>query len=83
MSSVTFKTQGVCSTHIDIETNDGIITSVVFNGGCNGNTKGISALVVGCEITSVIDKLEGIECKGRSTSCPDQFARALRSMIQD
>ena len=83
MSKLTFKTQGVCSTHIDIETSGGVVTSVVFSGGCNGNAKGISALVVGCEVSTVIAKLEGIPCGGRATSCPDQLANALKLMSKD
>ena len=78
MSKLIFKTEGVCSSHIDIETENGVIKSVVFNGGCNGNAKGIAALVVGCKIEDVMSKLEGILCKGKTTSCPDQFAKALK-----
>ncbi len=83
MSNLRFKTQGVCSTHIEIETQDGIVKSILFNGGCNGNAKGVSALAVGCEITSVIERLEGISCNGKLTSCPDQLAKALKSMIKE
>lgn len=82
MERLTFKTQGVCSTHIDIDTQDGIVVNVVFNGGCNGNAKGISAMVRGCKIVDVIDRLEGISCKGKDTSCPDQFAKALKAIIK-
>ena len=70
----------VCSTQIDIELEDDIIRSVRYTGGCNGNTQGISALVVGMKKDDVIDRLAGIDCKGRGTSCPDQLSRALRML---
>ena len=69
---------GVCSRAIDVEVENDIITSVAFTGGCNGNTQGISALVKGMNIDDAISKLEGINCNGRGTSCPDQLSKALR-----
>ena len=59
---MTYKTKGTCSTAIDIEVNDGIIESVQFTGGCNGNLKGICALVKGMRVEDAIEKLEGIRC---------------------
>ena len=76
----TYKTNGVCSRSIHIEVEEGIVKKVRFEGGCNGNTKGISALVEGMEINDVIDRLEGIKCGFRGTSCPDQLAQALKSI---
>ncbi len=76
----TYKTNGVCSRSIDIELDGEIVTSVKFAGGCNGNTKGISALVVGMNINDVINRLEGINCGFRGTSCPDQLAKALKEI---
>lgn len=76
-----YKTQGTCSTFIDIELKDGVIDSVAFTGGCNGNLQGISALVKGMTPEEAISKLKGIQCGFKSTSCPDQLARALESMI--
>ena len=73
----TYKTFGVCSRTIDFEVKDDIVTSVTFNGGCRGNTAGISKLAVGRHIDDIISLLEGIECRG-GTSCPDQFAKALK-----
>ena len=73
----TYKTKGVCSRSIKLEIEEGILKSVVFEGGCNGNTNGISKLVEGMKVDDVIAKLKGIHCGFRSTSCPDQLARAL------
>ena len=73
-----YKTFGTCSVQINFEVEDNIVKSVEFVGGCNGNTKGISKLVVGMNIDDVIAKLEGIKCGVRSTSCPDQLAKALK-----
>lgn len=74
--------QGVCSNSIDIEVEDGIIQSVSFTGGCNGNLQGISSLVKGMKVDDAISRLKGIRCGFKSTSCPDQLARALESMKQ-
>ena len=74
----TYKTNGVCSSTIQIEVENDIVQSVKYVGGCNGNLKGISALVVGMSIDDVIEKLSGIRCGFKSTSCPDQLARALK-----
>ncbi len=74
--------KGVCSSSIDIEVENGIIQSVSFTGGCNGNLQGISNLVRGMKVDDAIDRLKGIHCGFKSTSCPDQLARALESMTQ-
>lgn len=75
-----YKTSGTCSSAIDIELEDGIIKSVNFTGGCNGNLQGISSLVTGMKATDAIAKLKGIRCGMKSTSCPDQLAKALESI---
>ena len=67
---------------INIEVNDGIIDSVQFLGGCNGNTQGVAALVRGMKVEEAIKRLEGISCNGRGTSCPDQLAKALKEALQ-
>ncbi len=72
--------KGVCSNAIDIELNNGVIESVRFYGGCNGNAQGICALVKGMPVQEAIDKLSGIRCGFKSTSCPDQLAIALKQM---
>lgn len=76
-----YQTKGVCATSIDVELNDGIIESVSFTGGCNGNLQGISKLVKGMNAKEAIDKLRGTTCGFKSTSCPDQLANALAAMI--
>lgn len=77
-----YKTQGTCSQQITIDVDESTktINSVSFLGGCNGNLKGISALVQGKNIDEVIGTLKGINCGFRGTSCPDQLARALESI---
>ncbi|MBQ7775221.1 MAG: TIGR03905 family TSCPD domain-containing protein [Lachnospiraceae bacterium] len=75
-----YRTKGTCSTAIDIEVTDGIIESVQFVGGCNGNLQGISALVQGMKVEDAIARLKGIRCGFKNTSCPDQLAQALENM---
>ena len=70
----------VCSKQIDIELDGDIVKSVKYIGGCHGNTQGLSALVQGMKKADVIARLEGINCKARGTSCPDQLARALKML---
>lgn len=72
---------GTCSRQIDIELDNDIIRSVRFTGGCDGNTQGVAALVRGMKVEEAIARLEGIDCRGRGTSCPDQLARALRQAL--
>ena len=74
----TYKTQGVCSSEIDFEIEDNIIKSVRFVGGCSRTTQGVAALIAGMNIDDAINRLEGIKCGFRPTSCPDQLAKALR-----
>lgn len=73
----TYNTKGVCSSTIIFEVEDDIVRSVQFMGGCNGNLKGIAALCEGMKVDDVIERLEGIRCGFKPTSCPDQFAKAL------
>lgn len=78
----TYKPSGVCSMAIELDIDDeGIIRELCFVGGCSGNAQGISALVKGCRASEVIDRLKGIRCGYRNTSCPDQLARALEQAI--
>ncbi|MDD3367906.1 MAG: TIGR03905 family TSCPD domain-containing protein [Lachnospiraceae bacterium] len=74
-----YQPKGVCSTSIDLEVDNGIIKSVSFTGGCNGNLQGICRLVEGMKTEDAIAKLQGIHCGFKSTSCPDQLAKALQS----
>ena len=72
-----YKTSGTCSTMIDLEVDGDIIKSVAFTGGCNGNLKGICSLGRGMKVDDAIEKLQGIKCGFKNTSCPDQLAKAL------
>ena len=74
---MTYKTKGVCSRSINFDIEDGKVRGVHFDGGCNGNTQGVAALVEGMDVDDAIEKLSGINCNGRGTSCPDQLAKAL------
>ena len=77
-----YQTQGTCSKFIEFDVEDGIVNDVVFYGGCNGNLQGIARLVNGMKVDDVISRLEGINCGGKGTSCPDQLAKALREQIE-
>ncbi len=77
-----YMTKGVCSMAIDFELEDGIIKECKFIGGCSGNTQGVATLVKGMSATDAIAKLEGINCNGRGTSCPDQLAKALKAALE-
>ena len=78
---INYTTQGTCSRGIEIEVEDRIVKNVMFDGGCHGNTQGISALVKGMRVEDVIARLDGIRCKSKPTSCPDQLAKALKEML--
>ena len=77
MEHVTFKPSGVCSVQIDFDVEDGKLHNVAFTGGCNGNLKAIGRLVEGKDAAEIADILRGNDCKGRGTSCADQFAKAI------
>ena len=79
----TYEPTGVCSTKIDLELEDGIIRSVAFTGGCNGNLKGISSLLEGMDAQVAIEKLRGIQCGWKPTSCPDQLSKALTAALKE
>lgn len=83
METFIYHPQGTCSREIRIQYENDIVTSIEVIGGCNGNLKGVSALIKGMKINDVIARLEGIKCGFRPTSCPDQIARALKSIIQE
>ena len=73
-----YKTKGVCSRKINFSVEDGKVCKVAFDGGCNGNGKGVAALVEGMDVDEAIHRMEGIKCGMKNTSCPDQLAQALR-----
>lgn len=75
-----YRTQGTCSTNIELEVEEGIVKEIAFWGGCSGNLQGVSRLVAGMKVADVLAKLEGVRCGTRSTSCPDQLCRALHEM---
>ena len=81
MEHITYKTQGTCSRQIDIDVENGIVVEVKFTGGCSGNTQGVAALVKGMAVEEAINRLRGIHCGPRPTSCPDQFAQALKEYL--
>lgn len=74
-----FNPRGVCAQRMLIDVEDGIVQDVKVVGGCSGNLQGISSLVKGMPVDEVIERLEGIRCGMKPTSCPDQLARALRA----
>ena len=75
-----YKTKGTCSQRIFFDVENGKVKNVQFVGGCNGNLKGIAALVEGMDVADVIARVEGIHCGMKSTSCPDQLAQALKEV---
>ena len=79
----TYKTSGTCSSQIDLELEDGVIRSVSFTGGCNGNLQGISRLVTGMRAQEAIERLQGIQCGWKPTSCPDQLSKALTAALKE
>ena len=76
-----YQTSGTCSREILFEIEDGKVKNVQYIGGCNGNLKGIGALIEGMDVNEVISRLEGITCGPKSTSCPDQLAKALKKAM--
>lgn len=76
-----YQCMGTCSKMINVAVEDGVIKEVQFLGGCHGNTQGVAALAQGMKVEEAIERLSGIDCGGRGTSCPDQLARALRMFL--
>ena len=81
MAVYSYKTKGTCSRQIDVELEGNVVKSVKFYGGCDGNTKGISLLVPGMTVEEVEQKLTGVKCGFKNTSCPDQLAKACRAAM--
>ena len=77
-----FGPRGVCARELTFEVEDGKIKNVQFYGGCNGNLKGIATLVEGMPLEEVRDKLQGIRCGHKATSCPDQLAIAVNQLLE-
>lgn len=75
-----FKPKGVCCQKMIIDVNENVVNDVQFIGGCSGNTQGVGSLIKGMEINEAISRLEGIRCGFKTTSCPDQLAKALKEV---
>ncbi len=78
MMEYSYKMKGTCAVRVDFEVNDDKVSHVRFIGGCSGNTQGVAHLAEGMNKDELIKRLEGIRCGSKSTSCPDQFAKALK-----
>ena len=78
-----YKTKGTCSREISFDVVDNKVTNVRFLGGCRGNTQGVAALVEGMDVNEAIKRMDGIDCAGRGTSCPDQLAKALKLYLEE
>lgn len=79
--TITYRPKGVCSRLMRVEVEDGIIRQVEVQGGCSGNLQGISRLLVGMPVQQAIERMDGVRCGGKPTSCPDQLAKALRQAL--
>ena len=80
---IEFKTSGTCARMIIVDVEDGIVKDCSFVGGCAGNTKGVAELVKGMKCEDVVEKLRGIKCGFKGTSCPDQLARAIEAELDN
>ena len=79
--NVNFTPKGVCSRLMNFDIENGVIRNLKVTGGCNGNLKGIAKLVEGMKAEEVVARLEGIDCNGKGTSCPDQLAQAVKPYL--
>jgi len=76
------RNSGTCSTQVQFELEDGKLHNVIFTGGCNGNLQGISALLEGMDAQEAVNRLKGLKCGFKSTSCPDQLSRAVEEALK-
>ena len=81
METIQYTPKGVCSKQMEIDVEDGAIQEVRVLGGCNGNLRGIASLLKGMRVEDAIERMEGIQCGMKSTSCPDQLAQALKTAL--
>ncbi|MCI9156411.1 MAG: TIGR03905 family TSCPD domain-containing protein [Lawsonibacter sp.] len=79
--NIQYTPKGVCSRSFSIEVENGVIGSIQVEGGCNGNLKGLAALLKGMKVEEAIQRMEGIHCGAKPTSCPDQMAQALKTAL--
>lgn len=77
----TYKTSGVCARSLSFDIEDGIVKNVKFVGGCSGNTQGVAKLAEGMKAEELVERLSGIRCGFKSTSCPDQLAKAIKATL--
>lgn len=77
----TFQNRGTCSRSVSFDITDGHVRNVRFEGGCSGNTQGIARLVEGMDVHEAIQRMKGIRCGFKDTSCPDQLAKALEKAL--
>ncbi len=80
--SYSYKTRGVCARAISFDIEDNIVKNIKFTGGCSGNTQGVAKLAEGMTTDEIIEKLSGIRCGFKGTSCPDQLAKAVAEAIK-
>lgn len=78
-----YKTHGVCSRAITFDIEDNIVKNIRFAGGCSGNTQGVAKLAEGMTTGEIIEKLSGIRCGFKGTSCPDQLAKAVQAALEN
>ncbi len=83
IKTITYRTHGTCSRFIEVSGENGVVTDVKFFGGCDGNLQGIASLVKGMNYADVIERLNGISCNGKPTSCPDQLCRAIEQLMSE
>lgn len=79
METINYNPRGVCSRHMEIDVEDGVIQAVRVTGGCHGNLQGVAALLRGMTVDEAIARMDGIRCGMKPTSCPDQLAQALKA----
>lgn len=79
--TVTYTPRGICARQITVSAENGIITDAEIIGGCDGNHKGIISLIKGMRVVDVIERMQGIRCGSKETSCPDQLAKALQKLL--
>ena len=82
MKTITYTTHGTCARYIEVSGENGVLKEVKFYGGCNGNLQGISALVRGMKAEDAIERMRGIRCGMKNTSCPDQLAQGLDNILK-
>ena len=83
METIQYRPKGVCSSYMEIDVDNGVIQDCRVKGGCSGNLQGIASLIRGMKVEEVIQRLDGIRCGNKSTSCPDQLAKALKALPKE